>query len=238
MAEYFWANRYRRPHIVCFDTCPDENERFRFISDQLSEMETQVRNVAASLTLFDNCAQFEGAQKEPEVRALVSQWRFVAARDSAMCMYHFANAMNSVRAWLEKSTTLGPITDTEALGAAAKSFYAAFPDYAKVRHAVAHAEDLRKNPAKLAENSYTGPIDIDGLVSSNGVNVSQFVIANTLIDRRYMATIEGKIVGHDVTRASYDVVAQIQDTFFKVFGAAMDALRHEEYRRTAKGGEQ
>jgi hypothetical protein len=81
-----------------------------------------------------------------DVRDIARPWVFVAGRDGAMSIYHFAKSMEGMMAFLGQCPTVLDKVDRTKLRSARKMLRELFPDFEAVRHAVAHAGELMKDP--------------------------------------------------------------------------------------------
>src|SRR6516165_4698948 len=60
-------------------------------------------------------------------------WKSMAARDGALAIYHFGQALAAISPWLHKCPTVSARLDHPAVRLARKAFRAALPSYDAIR---------------------------------------------------------------------------------------------------------
>lgn len=180
----------------------------------LSDLNAYCQDFIAALALFDSCDQLRKAY--PAARGAISLWPFIAARDGGMTIYHFGKVLDALRASLKGAPELRSATNHDALRDAAKSFTAAFPLYAKMRHAIAHAGDMRV-PASEKRNAIVGDIDLGSIKLHNEDNSGTSTISNTLMGRTFGNTFEGEYVTYSISSESLQSLQDVKGLTYSAF---------------------
>ena len=130
-------------------------------------------------------ANSRGLQDQEGSPNYVRSWMFIAGRDGAMTLYHFAQTLSSIRGSFGSCPTFRATVDHPAIRQAEKDLKAAFPAIDALRNAVAHWGELDKNPAE-AQRHYVGNIK-----HSSNFQGDAFIFS-----------FEGEIVDYHLTDAS------------------------------------
>jgi hypothetical protein len=173
------------------------------INGKLSGLENRVKEIKSAVQLFDYCTAQSSAISNPFNQ--FESWTFIAARDMVMSINHFMKELIAANDMAIQLPELREHLDRAAMGKARKEFDEAFPSYAKLRHAVAHAGELAKNLDAFEENAYSGP------------NISNLMLQNGLINRQYTYTFEGKFISCEISEASVEKITAIMNQFFSAF---------------------
>lgn len=169
----------------------------------LEDLSRYCNDFSGALGLFTLCAQVG----HPE-------WNMIAAKDGAMTIYHFAKAMDGANTWCFRSPTLASMVKRQYLGDGFKLLGSYFPRFEAVRHAVAHAGDITKNPKWLASHSFTGSHHGQAIVLHN---VGGMVIRNLLDNNKFKATFDGAIQEYEISDKTLSVLNEIREMFFRAF---------------------
>jgi hypothetical protein len=87
------------------------------ISSNLRSLSTEATNIAAAITLFGFSLQEDNKNAGPAQRgSLWPKWMGIAARDGAMSIRNFGEALAKIRALIGKTPTWLPHIDTKSLG--------------------------------------------------------------------------------------------------------------------------
>jgi hypothetical protein len=73
-------------------------------------------------------------------------WHFIAARDGAMTIFHFAKVLENMMASIGQCPTILALVDRDKFKKVRKNLRELFPRFEAVRHSVAHAGELMKDP--------------------------------------------------------------------------------------------
>lgn len=133
-----------------------------------------------SVALFQLLERAGGPPSVGVLGGVFVLWRIIAARDGALNIYHFSCSLDAVRQQVPKST------DISKLRTAVKLFNSYFPHACNIRHAIAHAGELVKNPGKIKENIQKADYQSIDFISAAGN-----LITNALYERTYSVGHEG-----------------------------------------------
>ena len=119
-----------------------ERETARNISSALMSLMSYIESFRDALALFDFCDTLD------KRAAGNNAWKFLAARDGAMTIFHIGRAMAAVHEALDARScpALLAMIDIPALRLARRRLEGLFPDFEELRHSVAHAGDNATNP--------------------------------------------------------------------------------------------
>ena len=195
-----------------------EQESCNSINGRLAELAGYVEDFAAALELYEVSTKavghlmvpFDGTEDETRARNIKRRWRFIAAKDGAMTIYHFGETIDAVRGGLGNCKTLRAMVNTDKLKEADKHFDKAFPNYVKLRHSVAHQAIVAKAPYMAMSRS-------DG--------TGQTIITGTLIDRRFISVWNGHRVEYEISEPSLSELATIRGEIFDAFTEASGRLK-------------
>ena len=183
----------------------------------LAGMGTYLQSFRAAVALFDFAAPIATPLESPTgfpPHDVVIRWPYIAARDGAMNIYHFRVAMEAAKASAHQLQLVRDAINWTKVRAATKRFQTQFPDFEKIRHAVAHAADLGKTLKEQRRNRIKGPRTGPLVRLSAGASVT---IANSLINQTFATTIGGQLVSYDVTTETADKLEAIMLEFYSLF---------------------
>ena len=205
----------------------EEREEYNHVLATLSELSRYTLRFWHALQLFDMAS----TEIQPEIKnrtpfsdraKTFSGWRFMASRDAAMAVFHFSKALDAFKQGVSGCATLAKVIDHQKFRDARRKFRADFPNFADVRHAVAHVAELRSTPKSREKHTAKGPSTVgSGIIVGAGARVH---ISEGLTDRTFTNTYEGKLVTLDITVESLmkldNVLALIEEAFRPVESAA------------------
>lgn len=179
-----------------------EREHVRHIEGQLFGITRFVRDFEAAVSLFNFSSMFP--------HEITGNWQFVAARDGAMSIYHFAKTIEGVRAAFGDCPTYRSAVDHRKLRAATKDIEVSFPGFEKLRHALAHNAELRRSHEHAAQNATKGPFDNFGIKIEGEGSVT---IGNGLNGNKFFTSIDGIMASYEISRDSLASLQRIHATF-------------------------
>jgi hypothetical protein len=176
----------------------------------LYELQKWSDDFACSLALYDTCEGMPPGERGPTLLAM--RWRFMAARNGGLALRNFSQCLAAARGVVGKVKFWNDKINLMELKAIEGDFRERFPDIDKLRHAVAHPE-LYANPSIDMSGGSGG--SLPGLSIGEGV-----VVQDSLAFRTYATTINGMMVGYqltienaglvvDLTRRAYAAVEQL-----------------------------
>lgn len=108
----------------------------------------------SSIALFEFVRQYNGGVPLSIGSPLMSiDWQMAAARNAGLCLYHFGCAIDALKRQLPTAPVLKAVVEFKSLRALKKRFDSEFRNVSNVRHAIAHAGELLKNPYEMGRNS-------------------------------------------------------------------------------------
>ena len=187
----------------------EERESADFISVLLAELVSYSYDFWAALNLFDYAStKLPGVQDmDIEQKQLFTRWLLIAAKDGAMTIYHFGETLDLIRGGLKDCPTLRELTHIDDLKSADKDFDKLFPNYVRLRHAIAHEAVVAKTPREKY-------IDTD--------NEAVFITA-TVDHRTFKAHWNGRDAEYDISSETLDNLNTMIDRVMRAFSRA---LRH------------
>ena len=191
----------------------EEADNLSLLNKALSDLQRYENHFASALHLFDYC-YIQLSVMRPTVSDAFQSWMLVAARDAVMSMWHFRKVLDAANSFANQSPYVAPQLDRTALGEAHTKFDGYFPEFVPMRHAVAHAGELAKNKKAYELNAFSGDYEGRGLKITNSTNV---IVQDTLQDRMYTCTHEGKIVHCEISGATVIRLRDVMHTFYKGF---------------------
>lgn len=149
-------------------------------------------------------------------------WKWIAARDAAMTIFHVAKTLEATRAKSGRCVFLRNTVDFPAFKRARKLFEAQFPNFDTIRHGVAHSAEITSTPKRRAENSYDG--DYDSPLAR--IRDSTGTLLKGLHARTFTNTYDGKIVSFDVSWENWKRLDDLVVAVFRAFDNSDDAASH------------
>lgn len=178
--------------------------------------------------LFDHCLSLEHQLNEaedslpagsPHARALRDQaqvvggWSFIAARDGAMSIYHFAQCLEA-SVMLRNYPRLRQSVDHRATRTARKLFASQFPHYRNIRHSIAHLAELTTTEENRRRNALAKPFTGIGLGIGPGA-----IVKNYLGGRNYANTFGGVLLAYEISSQTHAKLKRIQGLWYSAFCA-------------------
>ena len=198
--------------LLNLDKAPEpEREHSWILQSRLEDLDRYVRQFEAALNLFDISRE----QRRSEALGVQSgHWMFIAARDGAMTIYHFANTLQYIRSLLRSCPTIKALVNAPSLRKTTELFQTQFPHVKTMRHALAHSAELSRSPKHFKKNSFKG--DYEGF----GVSIkhSSVMMKDNLQDRNYVNTFNGEIVSYEVSSTTLNHLNAAKNSFYSSFG--------------------
>lgn len=173
-----------------------------------------VSEFEAAVALFDHAQKlWNGRDANPPFR-----WMRIAARDGALSLYHYLQALLAVKKFASLSPEWREVLNLKPLRQCEREFKTRFPRIEAVRHSISHSAELTRSPDKWREHSVA--IGESGWKFSGG-NIDQDT-------RIYSATYKPQ-ASQTACEVSYDLTEGalrfLIDNVRKVFGvfASLDS---------------
>jgi hypothetical protein len=219
------------PPMIDGDHIPnDEREAVRHLYGILFLLGWYEQQFRHALALFDGCVQ--GRSPPPETPNLLPKypiieaewntlnaWETMAARDGAMSIYHFGQALIAIAPWLRNCPTPRACVDHAVIRLARKSFFAALPSYNAIRHAVGHAADFNATIELLEEHSVQAPWGHAGfhIEGKRAVRLTE-----QLIGRTYYVSYAGDVHHFEMADNTLAVLLKVRERVYAAFDQAAD----------------
>jgi len=143
-----------------------------------------------------------------QMHKLYLSWRGIPVRDGALQIYHFAVALDGIRKTLSMCPTVRDRVDHQALRQAMKDFRAAFPNYEKMRHAVAHIADRTKTPGHTEKHQFVGE---HKSANDSGITLS------SVVGRQFSVTWEGEVLQYELSENTLQILRGILRAVYAAF---------------------
>ena len=138
-----------------------------------------------------------------------------------MTIYHFGRTLRHLRAALGSCPTVNSLVDPQSLRLVSRKFEARFPDFERLRHAIAHSSDLWKNVASFTRNAFTGGLTGPLIVVAKGARI---VMHNNLVNRQFSMTFEKQLVSYEISIETLNHLISLKNEFYSAFRPAEKKL--------------
>lgn len=196
----------------------DERRAARWIQESLMALSGYASDFGAALRLFDESfnayavAAVTGTTNDGLARLQI------AARDGAVTIFNFARTVEGLKGSLfAECPTLSAHIDHNQLRAARKLLKECFPDFAPIRHAVAHAAELREEGTKHQAEAVIGDVFPTLLATPWANTRTKMTLRGVLQDRKFISTFDGRVRTYEVTAATLANLNKVKDSAFAAF---------------------
>jgi hypothetical protein len=218
------------PPIILADAFPEEERaKVRHIGYSLAWLSGRHNQFAAALSLFEFAEQRQEAMAGEEAaqrqhprygdwwaEALrLANWQFVAARDGAMSIYHFARTMQGIRASLNGCPTFKGKVDHEKLRSVSKSFRQTFPSFEGIRHGIAHSAELVESIDRFERNAFTGAAPEWMFQQA----YERLMLTGALYGHNFTLTWEGRLLSYEIHVRTLENLRRLVAEFFSGFAS-------------------
>lgn len=190
------------------------------ILGNLDSMEQYIRQFSSALDLYNSLVISPMAEMRNDTeranRRKHIDWKYVAARDGAMSIFHFGKTIEGTRSSFHHVPAIKEHVDHDILREAKKDFDKNFPMYIKMRHALAHAGELTSTPKSHDNNTIKGSASKAGIVF--GPEAEGGMVTNSLHNHQYISTYKGEMISYMVTQQSLDFMIDAFKSFIEAFG--------------------
>jgi len=206
----------RTAPYVNVSTIPEaEREHFSAFSSAMQELQTYILNFYSALNLFNEIArQINSNEANIDHLRSIGSWRFIAARDGAMSIYHFGAALEGARYSISQCKSLFSHIDRNKLKESSQVFKSGFLMSEKMRHAIAHAGELFTRKDKAREHSFRGEYKTPHISLKNESPNLTMIVSNGLQGNMFTNTFMGEIVTYAVDETSLSTLIISRDHFY------------------------
>lgn len=201
---------------------PEKSSAF-YLQCSLNDIQYFTEKFHAALQLFDYSKDHirkippQERRDNPEYK-MFRNWLFLACRDGAMTIYHFAKTLTGIRGRLNEVPTFASKLKHHELKIAEKLFKSKFPDFENMRHALAHIAELIETKEAFEANAFSG--SSRGVTSVDMKDVKNIMITEDLMDRTFTMTIEGRLVRYEISQRTHDKLRRIEkmtaESFYEI----------------------
>jgi hypothetical protein len=199
-----------------------EQESADLINEQLASLQSYVEDFTAALDLFDftdamldrhTKLRREGGAADGELERLqrAGRWRYVAGRDGAMTVYHFATVFAAIQTTTAASPSIS--ADRSFFKRANKLLDRAFPSLIRLRDSIAHAGWRVKTTARYSNSSVSGGFSKDGLE----VRADKVSFSNSFVNRNFTNTWQGKAYSYELSKESLAQLVAARNEIWSAF---------------------
>lgn len=167
----------------------------------------------AAVELFDHARLESGRAALMGKDSWAEDWRTIAARDGAMTIFNFGEALDAIS--FQELPTLRRQTDHDRLRQARKLMKTHFPNRVYIRHSVGHSAQMTRSVPEMEKHSVRGPYEIF-TGAPLGDNRTLVNIRNSLRDRTFINTYEGKIFSYEI---STETIKDLNEIRFMTYSA-------------------
>ncbi len=223
------------PPMIDGDHIPDaEREAVRHLWSLLFLLGWYEQQYRHALALFDGCVQGRSPlpaspndlPKYPIIEDewhTLNAWQTIAARDGALSIYHFGQALAAIPPWLRNCPTVRGLVSHDAIRLARKSFVAALPSYDAIRHAVGHAADLNSTIEKRDTHSIMPPWRRSwGNTTYEVIGSKPVRWTEKLIERAYCVSFDGTVHHYEITDKTLDALIKVRERVYAAFEPVAD----------------
>ena len=186
-------------------TPANEIEAVKDLYANLAGVQYNVDAWCAALQLY----QFTESCPTGVPRDAVRSWKFLAANECVMQLYHLKERIKKVKGFkIRECPSLMETIEHAKLRQASKALDDYFPYIDKLRDAVAHTASIDTNPRKHAPEG-------------------EYALVGFREDHRFSSPYEGKIYHLDLTLESLRRIEEVTDMFLSAFKPSATKLEQE-----------
>lgn len=149
-------------------------------------------------------------------------WRKMAARDGALAIYHFGQALDAIGSSLKECPTVRACTDHTKLRLVRTQFHAHFPSAHSIRHVIGHHADIGAAIEWSAKHSVRGPYQATfGGTAIRILDHAHIVFCDNLYDHTYVVTYDGAVHSYQITAETSDTISKIRQKTYSAFDEAV-----------------
>lgn len=204
------------PRFPIFSLPKEEQDAAFVLNGNFSILTSSVSDFSAALQLFDLSTRKVEILSDPSDphRSVYRAWRFMAARDGAMTIYHMMKVIDGIKALLRFAPTIRNRVDRIKMRTATRLLDSYFRDFNKIRNVVAHLSELSQTLEAFQKNAFSGSAL---QYSLNINNIKNFMIQNSLSDRKYIITINGEILSYEISGVTLSKIREAVVMFCAAF---------------------
>lgn len=187
-----------------------DRDQLSALSSAVYSMQRQIDEFLADIVLFDFSMQNDelvASIDGPFAGEYPISWMHIAARDGAIRILDFSEALQGANSALAKCSI-------HAVKSAEKSAFKLlddyFPERLKIRHSAAHTAESVKSAAGANKHRFKGSFDNFGIKIEGEGSIH---IQDMISDRQYVGTWGGEIVSYELSLASLHRLEEVKQAF-------------------------
>jgi hypothetical protein len=192
-----------------------ERETIAHVTGLLSLLWQYLITFESAIELYEFCSvqRYKEKKANPDggyqPKHMYHEWQFMAVRDGALTLYHFAKAVEGIRRSQAGAPMFRGYVDHAIVRSAVRQFLEAFPSAQKMRHAVAHDAELMATLADSTKNfAQVDEVELDGF---------KIPITRSIIDGKFSTSIDGEVISYELTDAALDKLNSVKREIFRAF---------------------
>jgi hypothetical protein len=198
----------RAPMIAIRGLAEEEVGRVRALEGGLYQLGSFCADVHAAVTLFERSRDQRAAHlsvgEMAEIRAeldLLTRWQFMACRDTAITIYNFSEALESIGININKLPAILAKLDARAKRRATRAFSNNFPSFQGLRHSAAHTGKLFGTPESLKRHKPKANV----------------TVINSLLGNNFTTSFEGRQISLSMGWKIFTDLCEIRDLYWALF---------------------
>jgi hypothetical protein len=195
---------------------PDERKAAAHLQGVLFQFSFYYHDFRAAIELYDH-SYIEAARAWlTGSESWAQDWMSLAARDGAMTIFNFGEALKSLGTCFKDCPTLRDRVNHDALRSARKLMTEHFPNREVIRHSIGHSAEMAKSLDHRDKNSIRGPYEITpGLMLGDEKTLVN--VRNSLQGRTFRNTIDGKMYTYDIRMETMSTLNEIRLLIYSAF---------------------
>lgn len=189
----------------------EELKAIGLLQFNLASLDSYANDFYAALGLFEYCENYKGqSQSDKKIPPddILAAWKWIAARDGAMSIYHFAKCIEAIQSLLKYCPVYRDRADKTRMRTARRMFFGHFRSYKKLRHAIAHSAERAASLASFEQHATKESFRLsDGrVVGGPGITAH---IGEQLDGRVYSRTQMGIVVSYEISKPTLQKLRRI-----------------------------
>lgn len=203
------AKRHTVPSLYYGNVPESQMLALNLVGHSLDNLEYFSANFSAALKLFDFCKKQRASRLKPPQH--YRSWQFVAARDGAISMHNFSDAIAALKEAASACQYIADRLDVTSIKALQDKFNRTFPNSKRVRHSVGHAGEKTKGLDQHKKHGFKGSYNRGGLkiAAAHGA-----IVIDHLHGRTFSNSWHGQI---ETYRISKKTLSQLQALKYEIY---------------------
>lgn len=208
----------------------NERDFVSMVNQNLEQLSSVLNNFRSAVRLYQFSASINVVPNNynyhPKPRIYpdkeISDWRFIAARDGAMTLYHFSEVMQFLRNVRARSVSLYENLDHDIYKQANQKMESLVPNLEKIRHSVAHVTDKTRSVELHDKHALRESHKGLGIAVEGSVKIT---ITDSFHGNNFSHNWEGQILSYEVSHKTFLKLAEIKLLMWSAFDKAAEYSR-------------